>query len=214
MSAEKRLSLCAWAALGVHLAAGLSMLLVLRWGLQTNPSLADRLNFVVEERAMWTIGWLTWTAAGASILAFYAAYAKAHEEDLGALGWAALGAAVLAVALDWTAQGIFVFVLPGLARAERTASFLLMSRDAVLLTGGAANALYTAAAGLLLWPTRDRYPKWTSRAGLGVVAFGAVLTLASCANSTRWLYASNAGLVPCLSLWLAGTALTSSRRAG
>jgi hypothetical protein len=214
VSAQKRLSLCAWAALAVHLVAGLSMLLVLRWGLQTNPSLADRLNFVVEERAMWTIGWLTWTAAGASILAFYAAYAKAHEDQLGVLAWAALGVTVVAIALDWTAQGIFVFVLPRLAREERTASFLLLSRDAVLLTGGAANTLYTAAAALLLWPTKDDYPAWTARAGLGVVVFGAVLTVASCANSTRWLYASNAGLVPCLTLWLAGTALKSSRREG
>ncbi|MBI3553892.1 MAG: hypothetical protein HY077_15460 [Elusimicrobia bacterium] len=214
MSPSKRLSLSAWAALALHLVAGLSMLLILSRGLQTNGDLADRLQFLMDHRWLWALGWLPWTMAGASILVFYSCFAQAHSRELGILGWLAVCVALLAVACDWTAQGIEVFVLPGLAARAATASFLRVHREAVLLTGGLANGLYTAAAGLLLRPTRSAYPRWTVGAGWGVVAFGAWLTAASLADSTPGLFWSNAGLVPCLMAWLAGTALSSWRREG
>src|SRR5581483_10140533 len=107
----------------------------------------------------------------------------------------------------WSAQWIEIALLPGLAERGDLASLLDRHRLAVLLTGGLANILYTVAAALLLWPTRARYAPAIVAAGAGVVVFGSAMTLASIADSTRWLFLSNAGLIPCLIVWLIGVAL-------
>ena len=49
-----------------------------RFGLETNPVLQDRLAFLVNHRALWTLGWLTWTAAAIAILYFYWTFADTH----------------------------------------------------------------------------------------------------------------------------------------
>src|SRR2546422_7335852 len=58
-----RLRSAAIIAFWLHLLAGASMALVLRRGLETNPNFQDRLAFIVNQRALWIAGWLTWTAA-------------------------------------------------------------------------------------------------------------------------------------------------------
>jgi len=208
MNPRRRLRLSAGIALAAHLAAGLSMAAILRYGLQTNLDLASRLAFLVEHRALWTVGWLSWTLAGLSILYFYACYSAAHQDARNA-GWlrAAVFITYFAIAFDWSAQWIEIVQLPGLARQGDLAAFLDRHRLAVLLTGGLANILYTIAAALLLWPTRARYAPAIVAAGAGVVIFGTAMTLASVADSTRWLFVTNAGLIPCLSVWLIGVAL-------
>jgi hypothetical protein len=208
----RRLSRAAWLALAAHLLAAMAMLLILRRGLETNPDLADRMRFIAEHRGLWTAAWLSWTAAGPSILYFYFCLSKAHKLRP-PWSWATT-ATVGAVILDWPAQRIEISTLPPVALAGDAPLFLVMHRFAVLLTGGGANGLYTAGALLLVLATRREYPNNTVRAGFGVVFFGLLLSAAALANSPAGMVLANAGLVPCLIVWLGGTALTASRREG
>jgi hypothetical protein len=206
-----QLSRAAWLAFGVHLIAGLAMALILRHGLETNADLTDRLRFVGRHRVWWTAGWLTWTVAAATILNFYARFAAAHQAR--GVSPAPLKTAVLltivAVAADWTAQAVEMFVLPGLAHAENPTAFLLWHRTAVVLTGFLANGLYTTSALLLVWASRHAYPRWIQAAGLGVVAGGAILSAAAWADSAAGMLFANVLLVPCLLAWLAGVAISA-----
>ena len=208
----KRLARAAWLALAVHLLAGIAMLMILRRGLETNPDLSDRMRFIAGHRFLWTAAWLTWTAAGPSILYFYFCLSKAHKLRP-PWSWATT-ITVTALILDWLAQRIEISTLPTVASAGDGVLFLVMHRFAVILTGGAANALYTAGALLLVLGTRRDYPKNTVRAGIGVVFFGLFLSAAALANTPKGMLLANAGLVPCLIVWLGSTALTASRREG
>ena len=209
-----RLSRAAWLALAVHLVAGLAMALILRRGLETNADLTDRLRFVAGSRVLWTGGWICWTVAALTILNFYARFAAAHRSRgvSPAPLLAAVWLTVAAVAADWTAQGMEVLVLPGLARAADAAGFLAWHRSAVLLTGFLANGLYTLSALLLVWATRSRYSRWIPIAGFGVVAGGTALSGAAWADSVAGMLWANVALVPSLLLWLAGVAAAAARR--
>ena len=62
---------------------------------------------------------------------------------------------MVAVAADWTAQAVEIFVLPGLARMANAPGFLVWHRAAVVLTGFLANALMARAfLGELIPPIR------------------------------------------------------------
>jgi hypothetical protein len=202
----------AWLAFAVHLIAGLAMAVILRHGLETNADLPDRLDFVARHRLAWTAGWLTWTAAGATILIFYARFAAAHRSR--GVPASPLKTAVLltmvAVAADWTAQAVEMFVLPGLAGAGNAAAFLGWHRTAVLLTGFLANGLYTLSALLLVWASRQAYAGWITAAGFGVVASGIALSTAAWAGSVAGMVFANVMLVPCLLAWLAGVAISAT----
>lgn len=211
-----QLSRAAWLAFGVHLIAGLAMALILRHGLETNADLTDRLRFVAGRRLWWTTGWLTWTVAAATILNFYARFAAAHRAR--GVSPSPLKTAVLltivAVAADWTAQAVEVFVLPGLAQAGNATAFLAWHRAAVVLTGFLANGLYTLSALLLVWTTRSAYPRWIQAVGFGVVTGGAILSAAAWADSATGMLLANVVLVPCLLAWLVGVAISAASQSG
>jgi hypothetical protein len=211
-----QLSRAAWLAFAVHLIAGLAMALILRHGLETNADLTDRLRFVARHRLAWTAGWLTWTVAAATILNFYARFAAAHRSR--GVSPAPLKAAVLltiaAVAADWTAQAVEMFVLPGLAHEASASAFLVWHRAAVLLTGFLANGLYTVSAMLLVWASRRAYPRWIKAVGLGLVGGGAILSTAAWTDSAAGMLFANLLLVPCLLAWLAGVAISAALQGG
>ena len=56
----KPLQRAAWIAFIAHLIAGFAMAVVLRRGLETTPDLHERMAFIVNHRAWWTMSWLTW----------------------------------------------------------------------------------------------------------------------------------------------------------
>jgi len=161
-------------------------------------------------------GWLSWTVAAVTILNFYARFAAAHLAR--GVSPAPLQAAVLltivAVAADWAAQTVEMFVLPGLAHAANAADFLVWHRAAVVLTGFLANGLYTVSALLLVWASRRAYPRWIQVAGFGVVAGGAILSAAAWADSATGMLFANVVLVPCLLVWLAGVAISAHMHGG
>lgn len=225
--AWRRLCLAAWLALGLHLIAGLAMAITLRHGLETNADLIGRLRFIADHTAGWVGAWLTWNAAALSVLYYFACFASAHGTDDPTPGSplrfaVTMGAA--GVALDLAAEAVEMGVLPALARSAladleagvpsfaAAQPFLMMHRTAVMVTGYAANGLYSFSALLLTWFTRRSYPKWIWMAGLAVGSSGFALSWVSLINSTRGMLWANAVLLPSLLTWLAGVAITAAKR--
>lgn len=118
-------------------------------------------------------------------------------------------ALIVAVAADWSAQAVEVFVLPDLARAANATGFLAWHRAAVVLTGFLANGLYTTSALLLVWTSRRAYPRWIQAAGFGVVAGGTILSAAAWVDSATGMLLANLLRVPSLLVWLAGVAASA-----
>lgn len=206
------LSRAAWLATATHLAAGLAMLLVLRQGLETNPSLEARGRFIADHTALWTAAWLTWNAAALSILYFCVAFAGAHKTEANQTTLAfAVALCTAGMACDLSAESIEMGMLPGLA--GDTGRFLLWHRSAVLLTGYVANGLYTAAILVLWWITRSAYGRLEVAVGLLLCLAGLALSCAALAGSVSGMFWSNAVLLPSLLVWLAAVARDASRRA-
>lgn len=229
-SGERWLALqrAAWLSVAVHLAAGLAMLLVLGEGLETNEDAAARLRFLVEGRAAWTAGWLAWHAAALSMLWFAVCFARAsldavsedRESGLPAFAVALIAAAI---ALDLGAQAIELGLAPALAaevraaeergdkaaRAESWTAYQRTHRAAMLLTGYAANGLYTLASLALAWSGRRRYPAWTGAAALLVGGSGMALSAAVLADHVAGMLWSNVVLLPGILLWQAGVAVAA-----
>jgi len=220
----------AWLSAAVHLIAGLAMLLVLGEGLESNEDHAARLRFLVEERAIWTAGWLVWHAAALSMLWFALCFDRAGQDEgrgSGASGLATFAVALTAaaIALDLGAQAIELGLTPALAaevlaaeargdeaaRAEAWTAFLRTHRAAMLLTGYAANGLYTFASLALAWSDRRRYPAWTGAAALLVGGGGMALSAAVLADHVGGMVWSNVVLLPGILLWQAGVALAAGR---
>ena len=204
-----RLRKAAILAFATHLAAGLSMAFVLRHGLEPT-GLQDRLRFLVDHRRLWTLAWLTWTAAGPAILYFYMVFAEAN----GLSARFAVFLTVAALAPDLSAQAIEIGMLPHLAAQapatnELRQLFLTLHRAAIMLSGYLANGLYSATALLLTWDARRTYPVWISGCGFAVGMFGMGLSVATILDSANGMVWANAFLVPAILLWLAAVAFIS-----
>jgi len=199
-----RLQRAATIAFVLHLVAGAAMAVVLRQGLETNPDLQNRLSFLVNHRALWTLGWLTWTAAAIAILYFYMVFASTHHT-----GSLVVFLTAAAIAPDLAAQAIEIGVLPDLT--QHADWFILLHRTAVLMSGYVANGLYSFSALILAWSTRQAYPVWVWLSGVAVGCFGFMLSAAALVNSTAGMFWSNVVLVPSILLWLAGVALREAR---
>lgn len=210
----RRLEHAAFLSLAVHLAAGLAMAFVLRQGLETNPDLEARLRFLTGHAGRWRAAWGTWNLAALSVLWYFYAFARAVPAGLAR---AALRVGFAAVALDLSAEAIEMWHLPGLAAdalaGRGLAAFMTAHRLAVLLTGCAANGLYTLASVLLVWSARGAFPRWTEAAGCGVGISGAALSVAAWFGSTRGMVWANAALVPCIAVWQLGVGLAARSRA-
>jgi hypothetical protein len=190
----------------IHLIAGAAMALILRNGLETNASFQDRLRFLVDDGELWTFGWLTWTGASVAILYFYLEFATAHETGHLPVLLTAAG-----IAADISGQAIEIGILPAIAERVVVTNvgsdlFNAFHRTAVMMSGFAANGLYSVSAIVLAWSARKTYPGWISAAGIATGCFGLCLSAAALADSVAGMVATNVLLIPCLLLWLAGVA--------
>jgi hypothetical protein len=204
-----RLRSAAVFAFWIHLIAGVAMALALGRGLETNPNLQDRLNFIVHQRALWIGGWLTWTAAAIAILYFYNIFSSAHR-----LGRPAVLLAAAGIAADLSGQAIEIGVLPGLAARILALNagihqFITFHRTAVMMSGCIGNGMYSLSALILAWSTRRAYSIWVCSAGLATGCFGLALSIAALMDSVSGMFWTNVFLVPCILLWLAGVAFTA-----
>jgi hypothetical protein len=196
-----RLRRAAVVAFCAHLIAGVSMAFVLRRGLETTQDLHERLSFLINHRALWTLGWLAWTVAAITILYFYVAFAEVHQRS----SHFAVFLTVAALGPDLAAQSIEIGVLPQVA--IHSDLFLPLHRVAIMLSGFAANGLYSATAFILAWGARRAYPAWVSVLGIAVGVFGTALSVAALLDSTAGMFWTNVFLVPAILLWLLGVAV-------
>jgi hypothetical protein len=203
-----RLQRAARAAFCIYVVAFGAMALILVRGLETNTEMQSRLDFLVNHRALWTFGWLTWTGAALAILYFYVMFAAAHSESGASTSTLRFATLLIAafVAADLSAQAIEIGVLPDLARKPDVQLFVLLHRIAVMIGGGVANTLYSLAAGIVAWSTRSVYRTWVSSAGMAVGASGLVFSVAAMMNSATGMFWGSVLQLPSILLWLAGVA--------
>lgn len=146
-----------------NLVAALALATVLAPGttLVAEPA---RSAYVEANVALWRAGWSLWAVAAVSLLLFYRWWTERVRAGRGALAIATAG-----FVADLVAQSLLIAVVP--ERPE-------LARPAFMLTGGAANGLYTLAGALLTLQTRDVrgvFATWT----WAIWALGAVLAIVS-----------------------------------
>ncbi len=124
-------------ALVNFIAAG-ALLSILRPGLTVGDPGA-RASYVTENGLVWRLGWGLWIAAALTLVAFYAWWGSRIARWR--MGFTAFAITAIGLACDVTAESLFIGWLPK--------DFGAISRLATLLTGGAANGLYTVAGVLL-----------------------------------------------------------------
>lgn len=163
--------------------AAVVMLVALRNGTEVVPNFATRALYIEQHAALWRGGWVVWIAAASSLLAFYAWWGA----WLPSRGWG-IAACIIAIAgfsCDLLAESLMIGWLP--QRIETLAPL------ASLLTGGAANGLYTIAGILLTVGTRSlrgplRIWAWTTWAsGLALTVFTVVGSVVGITISTAVL---------------------------
>ncbi|HYS28289.1 MAG TPA: hypothetical protein VEQ12_02135 [Candidatus Limnocylindria bacterium] len=171
------------ACAGVNLLAAAALLLVLSPGL-TVAALAPRAAYVVDHPLAWRLGWGIWIAAALTLVAFYGWWgARVQNSKVATI---AVGIAVAGIACDVSAESLLIGWLP--------ANFEATTRLATVLTGGAANGLYTIAGIVLttITPFRSaRFRAWTWAvwvAGVFLSAFALAGWISGIALSTAILF--------------------------
>lgn len=172
-------------AFWTNLAAALALLLVLRPGTELGGDLAARQAYVVDNLALWRIGWALWIAAALGLLLFYAWWSTRIPS--GVIAAVAMGVAIAGFVFDLTAETLLIAWVP-----DRYAE---LAPTAFFLTGVPANGLYTLAGALLTLRTRGlrgaiavlAWATWASGAALSLFA-ALGLTLAA-AVATGVLFA-------------------------
>jgi hypothetical protein len=199
------------------------MATVLRYGLETNPAVLDRVEFLQQHRLAWTLGWLTWQAAALSILWYFFCFVRAHQPQSADENPVLKLAVVLAAAgivPDLIAESLWMAVLPELAKGvsktpaadfTQLERFELLHRCAVVLSGYLANGLYTLATIIATWSTRRTYALPITASGMAVGVFGTVLSASALVNSASGMFWSNVGLLPAILIWQVGVALHAGR---
>lgn len=116
----------------LNLLAALVMAVVIAPATPLVPEITERERYIGEHLLAYRLAWLTWMAAGASLLWLYAWWrARVHGPRL------ALAVAAAGLAADWTAETLLIV---GGADGYRAVAPL-----AFFLTGAIANGLYTVA---------------------------------------------------------------------
>ena len=163
---ERLRSLAPQACALINAAAAFAMLLLLAPGMEVEPSLAARASYIANHPLAWKAGWAVWIAAALSLAAFYAWWGVRLGRPGLTTGAFVIG--VAGVACDLFAETLYIGWLP--ERIETLAPL------GTLMTGAAANGLYTLAGILLTMATpMGRALRWWAAAvwtcGIAVTAF-------------------------------------------
>ena len=180
-----------WACAIANALAALAMLLVLRGGTEVVPNIAERAAYITAHAEWWRLGWALWMMAALSLITFYAWWGAWLPSPR--LAIAALIVGIAGLLCDLFAESLLIGWLPH--RIETIAPL------ASLLTGGAANGLYTLAGAMLTLGTRSL------RGALRVWAWatwgsGFALTICTLASSVWGMIISTAVLMSLLCPWV------------
>jgi len=185
----------AWACALINALAAAAMLICLRGGTEIVADPSDRAAYILTNLTRWRAGWAVWIAAALALLAFYAWWGSC----LGAPTWssAAFLIAVVGLACDLCAESLFIGWLP-----EHLETLPALQRTGSLLTGAAANGLYTVAGVLLTLKTRT-LPGWLRAWTWATWAAGFFLTGFTLADCTAGVVVSTALLMTLFCPWAA-----------
>lgn len=128
-----------YACVVVHLAALVAMAAALRFGTEIVPVTADRIRYISDHPMLWRAGWGLWIAAALSLIAFYAWWGSFLRHQRRAV--VAVFAATIGLCCDLLAESLLIGWLPN--------DFDRVAPSTTILTGGAANGLYTVAGVML-----------------------------------------------------------------
>jgi len=181
-----------WACATINALAALVMLFSLRGGTEAISSFAERATYIAEHAVSWRTGWAIWMAAAVSLVAFFAWWGASIRSTR--WGIVACVVAILGLACDLLAESLFTGWLP--ARIETLAPV------GSLLTGCAANGLYTIAGVILTLATPSihgvlrvwAWAIWTS---------GFALTVCTMIGSVTGMVVSTTALMLLLCPWVA-----------
>jgi hypothetical protein len=196
-------SLAPRAAAVLNAAAAVALLALLRPGTEAGGDVAARAAYVRDHPVAWRFGWALWMAAAVALLAFYAWWGA--RADRPRLAFAALLVAAIGLVCDWSAETLYVGWLPD--------DFAAVSRTGDLLTGAAANGLYTLAGAMLTVATPS-LPRGRRLLAWVVWTAGFALTAATLAGSSDGMVVAAAALMTTLCPWLWWMGRGGPRRAG
>ncbi|HZN62090.1 MAG TPA: hypothetical protein VFC90_06760 [Planctomycetota bacterium] len=183
-------SLAAPACALLNAAAGVAMLVLLRPGMEVEPDPAARAAYIAGHPVAWRAGWALWIGAAISLAGFYAWWGSRLGRARPATS--AFVIVLAAVACDLFAESLYLGWLP--QDLETTAPL------GTLLTGVAANGLYTIAGILLTLatPLGRALRLWAAL----VWTCGVGVTLFTVTGFIPGLVASTAGLMILLPPWV------------
>ncbi|MCZ6573410.1 MAG: hypothetical protein O7C98_09630 [Planctomycetota bacterium] len=166
---------------------------VLRHGMQTEPDMSARAQYIRDHATVWYLGWAVWVASALSLLVFYVWWRRRIGRTR--LSDAAVLAAILGVLCDHTGEGLFMKL------AGESESFELYQDLGTALTGGAANGMYTLGGIFLTLATRDlprgiRLMQWVTWIA------GVAMTGSAIVESVAGLVISGAILFPTFIVWV------------
>ncbi len=189
----------AWLAAATHVIASFAMLLMLRGGL---PGVAEeeRLAYMQAHPALWTAGWLTWHLAVISLIAFNVVLALRFR---GVASITAVALTTAGAAIDLPTQARYIGILPSL----RGEAFAALDRELEVLTGYAANGLYTLAFVLLVVAGWRELPRLALVLAIPVAASGFALSIAALLHDAQLELLTSAVLFPVFTLWIIVVAL-------
>ena len=192
----------AYIAAAVNLAAGLVMLLALRYGIPAGESdLSARIAYVGDHVLVWRVGWLVWNLAAIALLGFFVVLADRWRERAPILCGLALLCAAAGLAADLGAETILAVVSPGL----RGETYAAVESIALALTGYLGNGLYAVGGILLTIAGRRDLPQVLLWLATAVWAAALWLSVATLVSSNAGQFASAATLMPLFVLWAALT---------
>jgi len=181
-----------WICAILNAAAAAAMLFVLRGGTETVSSITPRATYIAGHALLWCTGWAVWMMAGISLVGFFAwwgAWISSHR-----LALVALAVALAGLACDLFAESLLIGWLPD--RIDTVAPL------ASLLTGGAANGLYSVAGALLTLCTHALRGALRALAW-AVWASGFALTIFTISGAVFGMVISTAALMTLLCPWVA-----------
>jgi hypothetical protein len=168
------------------------MTFVLRGGTEVVPNIAERAAYIAAHADWWRLGWALWMMAALSLITFYAWWGAWLPSPR--LAIAALIVGIAGLVCDLFAESLLIGWLPH--RIETIAPL------ASLLTGGAANGLYTLAGAMLTLGTRSlraALRAWT----WATWASGFALTICTLTSNISGMIISTGVLMASLCPWVA-----------
>jgi hypothetical protein len=134
-----------YACAALNFAAMLAMATALRPGTEIVPVVADRVSYISDHPVLWRAGWTIWIAAALSLAVFYAWWGSYLRDAR--WGVVALSIASMGLVCDLFAESLLIGWLPR--------DYDQIAPTTTMLTGAAANGLYTAAGVILTLATES-----------------------------------------------------------